>query len=84
MVGTRRGHNGVTRKLAWLDNLPEEWQDVFEEMKRTRATRAKPQPNGIRIVFEPKAMGGLWRGERRWLAYLSEPTRVRTCRGSRR
>jgi hypothetical protein len=43
-----------------------------------------PRLNGVRVVFEPKAMGGLTRGHQRWPAYSVEPIRVRTCRGRRR
>lgn len=29
----RQGHDAIARKLAWLDNLPEEWQGVWEDIQ---------------------------------------------------
>lgn len=34
---TARDPDGVANMATWLESLPPEWQELFEEMKRRRA-----------------------------------------------
>lgn len=71
-----RDPSGVARVLAWLNDLPAEWQGVLDDMTRRRA-----YANGIRVRHVRVTRTGSQ--TQRWFGQ-AHPERVRTCRGSRR
>jgi hypothetical protein len=83
---TLNGHKGVVASVH-TGPFPYMVRGDDGAFRRYRADEVRviaPRLNGVRIVFEPKQMGGLSKGRVRWLLYSIGPIRVRTCRGSRR